>query len=375
MLVLKEEFVGGDKWRRAVKLGGSDAIVMWLALKCYAAQHPSTEGFVPDESLDDLPGAPRDEPRKAIEALVQCGLLGPDGTRGAGLVDLVEGGFQLHDYLDHSQTPEEIELRREKARDKKRRYREQQRRELAALREQSLVAHIPILAAVPGDNRGTTGDGPPVASLTCARPHVPASAPAPALAGMRSQPNPTQPNQNLSLGADERERDDDRDLEHEPRRQSERRWKHFPKGWREWSSETTTEAARHGLTAADLAGHVQYWTVRDFPGGSVNDLDGELMRSIPGIAERKRGGQGSRGEPAASVNPYGWAPTQEHREFHKKAALPPLQLAVDAYRAGGLPEKLSTLPAHDDFMRRLKHWHESGEFVPTGPLKRAKGAA
>lgn len=374
MLVVKEEFVGGDKWARAVKLGGSDAIVMWLALKCYASRHASTEGFVPDESLDDLPGAPR-KPRKALEALVECGLLGPDGTRGAGLVDLVPGGWQLHDYLDHSATPEEIELRREKARDKKRRYREQQRRELAELRERSLVAQIPILAGVPGDSRGTHGDSPPGASLTGARPHVPAHAPAHAGAGVRSQPNPTQPNPLFSsLGADERERDD-RDLEHEPRHQSERRWKHFPKGWCEWSSETAAEAAKLGLTNVDLAGHVDYWTRRNFPGGSVNDLDGELRSALDGIAKRKRAAASPSSQPdAGASNPYAWAPTQAHRELAKRHGLA-LQLAVDAYRASGLPEKLGTLRAHDDFTRRLKHWHETDEFVPTGPLKRAQGAA
>jgi hypothetical protein len=371
VLVVKEEFVGGDKWSRAVKLGGSDAIVMWLALKCYASRHPSNEGFVPDESLDNLPGAPR-KPRKALAALVDCGLLGPDGTRGAGLVELVEGGFQLHDYLDHSQTPEEIELRREKARDKKRRYREQQRRELAELRERSLVAQIPILASVLGDSRGTAGDSPPATSLTCARPHVPAHAPAHAHGGVRTQPNPTQPNPLFSSLGDERERDDDR--EPETPHQSERRWKHFPKGWREWSSETMDAATRHGLTAADLGGHVDYWTLRNFPGGSVNDLDGELMRSIRGIAERKRAASSSAHDAPGASNPYAWAPTQEHREFAKRHGLT-LQLAVDAYRASGLPEKLGTLRAHDDFTRRLKHWHVSGEFVATGPLKRAQGAA
>ncbi len=82
MILIKEEFIGGPKFRRAVKLGGSDAIVMWLALKCYCSQHPDTEGFVPAEELDDLPGAPR-RADKALQALIECGRMLPGGERGA----------------------------------------------------------------------------------------------------------------------------------------------------------------------------------------------------------------------------------------------------------------------------------------------------
>lgn len=111
MICIKEEFVGGEKYRRAMKLGRADAIVLWLALKCYASEHPSSEGFVPDEDIDTLKGAPRGV-RKALQALVDCGRLLPDGTRSSGLIDMAKGGWQLHDYLDHSATPEELELDR-----------------------------------------------------------------------------------------------------------------------------------------------------------------------------------------------------------------------------------------------------------------------
>jgi hypothetical protein len=155
MIVIKEEFVGSEKYRRAVKLGRSDAIVMWLALKCYASLHATSEGFIPDEDLDELPGAPR-AARKALQALVACGRLLPDGTRSQGLVEPAPGGWQLHDYLDHSVSPEELELRRERARLKKQRQRADQRQELETLRA---VRHAVDGMGKPGDmSPGQQGD-------------------------------------------------------------------------------------------------------------------------------------------------------------------------------------------------------------------------
>lgn len=96
MIIIKEEFVGGEKWRRALKLGGGEAIIMWLALARYAAEHPVNDGFIPDEDIEILAGAPR-HPRRALRALVDCGCRGPDGVRGAGLVGSVESGWRLID--------------------------------------------------------------------------------------------------------------------------------------------------------------------------------------------------------------------------------------------------------------------------------------
>jgi hypothetical protein len=137
MILIKEEFIGGEKYRRAVKLGGNDAIAMWLALKCYCSQHPDTEGFVPAEVLADLPGAPR-RAGKALQALSDCGRLLPGGERGAGLIEQADRGWQMHDYLDHSVSPEEIELRRERARLRQQAHRENKRRELAAVKRLAL---------------------------------------------------------------------------------------------------------------------------------------------------------------------------------------------------------------------------------------------
>ncbi len=117
MIEIKEEFVGGDKYARAMLLGGSDAIVMWLALKAHAARH-LTDGFVSEEDFQTLTGAPKGKQR-ALEALIGCGRLGADGTRGAGLVERVEHGYQLHDYLHHAESRERILAKREAARERK----------------------------------------------------------------------------------------------------------------------------------------------------------------------------------------------------------------------------------------------------------------
>lgn len=194
MILIKEEFIGGEKFRRAVKLGGSDAIVMWLALKCYCSQHPDTEGFVPAEELKDLPGAPR-RAGKALQALVECGRLLPRGERGAGLVEVTEHGWQMHDYGDHAPAPEELELRREKGRLRQQAHRENKRRELAAVKRLKMDLALPEGDGVAGHVTPGARDNPrdisrdtDATSHTGARPREGAPTRAGAL------PNPTQPN-------------------------------------------------------------------------------------------------------------------------------------------------------------------------------------
>jgi hypothetical protein len=122
MITIKEEFLTCDKLRRAVDAAGSDAVVMWLAMKLYTVLG-GTDGFVPDEEIDKLPGGPRRHPRKALEALVLCGRRLKNGARGAGLADKTEYGWQLHDYLDHAESAEDTKERRRLEADRKRRYR------------------------------------------------------------------------------------------------------------------------------------------------------------------------------------------------------------------------------------------------------------
>jgi hypothetical protein len=195
MIVAKEELVGGEKYMRAYKLGRGEAIMMWWALKCYASKNPSTEGFIPDEDIDGLVGAPR-QPRKALQALVECGGLRRDGSRGAGLVDPVEGGWQLHDYGDHSVPLEELELRRERAKLKKRQQRARQRIEIEELKEigaaiEGLGQAGDMSPGQEGDSKGQVPRDTPRDVLGTVPPV--ARGPAPARTRAGAHPNPLQP--------------------------------------------------------------------------------------------------------------------------------------------------------------------------------------
>lgn len=122
MITVKEEWLTDDKTKRAIKAGGYEVVALWLALKRYCAEH-LTDGFIPDEDLESLPGAPP-KPRNVIVALVECGRIQRDGTRGAGLVNKVELGWELHKYTEHANTREQEERRRAKAKERKERFQE-----------------------------------------------------------------------------------------------------------------------------------------------------------------------------------------------------------------------------------------------------------
>lgn len=183
MITVKEEFLSDDKTQRAIKLGGYEVIAMWLAMKCYAASH-ATDGFIPAEDVESLPGAPR-KARAALKALVECGRLQADGKRGAGLVDPVEHGWQLHDYLDHAASSDEIEVRRKKAR-------EQKANRRAELRRQADAGQSPQTA--PPDRHGQS---PRTSSGQSTGPRAPAGTRPPAYGRTRdpspAQPSPAQP--------------------------------------------------------------------------------------------------------------------------------------------------------------------------------------
>lgn len=117
---IDDKFLGHHKTKRALRKG-AEALQMWLALRTYVATN-ETDGFIPDEDIDDLSGAPR-SPRKWLRVLVECGKPLTGGGRGAGLVDPVENGWRLHNYGKHGLTREQIEARRKATRERVERWR------------------------------------------------------------------------------------------------------------------------------------------------------------------------------------------------------------------------------------------------------------
>lgn len=195
LILVKEEFLNEDKTKRAIKMGGGDAILMWLAIKSYVARKNSG-GFVPDEAIDDLQGAPK-EPRESLKVLVECGMRKKSGEFGAGLVDPHPFGWMLHDYDDHG-TPQEVEAeRREKARLQKASRRAEQAR-LKALLSDSVRGHGPDSTPdKQADNVGQNGpDNAPDSMPDTPRPRAHTSAPARA-----PQPNPAQPEEDEAAAA------------------------------------------------------------------------------------------------------------------------------------------------------------------------------
>lgn len=75
---------------------GPEGVAFFVAALCYSARHAS-DGFIPTEDLFVVYPWPNLKPKKIAERLVSVGLL-----------DRVEGGFQVHDYLTFNESRTEI---------------------------------------------------------------------------------------------------------------------------------------------------------------------------------------------------------------------------------------------------------------------------
>lgn len=109
---LDDGILDHPKLIRAAKLGGSEAVHLWLGLRAYCAKL-LTDGFVPDDMLDEVRG-PKD-PRKRAIAL--------QALREVQLLDPAPSGVQLHNYLKHSKSRAVILAQREAARARQTKFR------------------------------------------------------------------------------------------------------------------------------------------------------------------------------------------------------------------------------------------------------------
>jgi len=95
---LDDGILDHPKFIRAIKLGGSEALHLWLALRVYCAKH-LTDGSVPRDMLAEVRGPQNQAKReRALDALLTVGLLEEDG----------ESGYRLHDFLQWSKSRAEI---------------------------------------------------------------------------------------------------------------------------------------------------------------------------------------------------------------------------------------------------------------------------
>ncbi len=106
---LDDRILEHPKFVRAVRLGGSEAIHLWLGLRAYCAQFLS-DGLVPTDMLPEVRGPLNERKREAaLSALVDVGLL-----------ERCDVGVRLHDYLDWSSSRDEVLTRRGRDADRKR---------------------------------------------------------------------------------------------------------------------------------------------------------------------------------------------------------------------------------------------------------------
>lgn len=96
-LELDDGILDHPKFIRAVKLGGSETVHLWLGIKSYCNKQ-LTDGLVPTDMLDEVRG-PKDAKKRmaALAALIEVKLL-----------DNVENGVQMHNYLKWSRSRADV---------------------------------------------------------------------------------------------------------------------------------------------------------------------------------------------------------------------------------------------------------------------------
>jgi hypothetical protein len=96
------------KFIRAVSLGGSEALHLWLGLRAYCAKH-LTDGFVPADMLNEVRGPKGRDRLRALEVLLQVGLLHRESPDSA---------VEMHDYLDWAPSRDDVLSKRANARER-----------------------------------------------------------------------------------------------------------------------------------------------------------------------------------------------------------------------------------------------------------------
>jgi hypothetical protein len=99
---LDDRILEHPKFIRAIRIGGSEALHLWLGLRAWCAQALS-DGHVPEDMIEEVRG-PRKGRERSLEALVEV-----------GLVERTEVGWKLHDYSDWADSREDVLAARKKS--------------------------------------------------------------------------------------------------------------------------------------------------------------------------------------------------------------------------------------------------------------------
>jgi len=112
-LELDDGILEHPKFIRAAKLGGSEAVHLWLGLRAYCGKH-LTDGAIPRDMLYEVRGPSNAKKRAAsLAVLFAVGLLEDDGA----------ATVQMHDFLEWSSSRDAVLAARDRARERKARSR------------------------------------------------------------------------------------------------------------------------------------------------------------------------------------------------------------------------------------------------------------
>lgn len=237
-LRFEDNMLDHPKWRRALRQGGDAVVAVWVRLISWCSRN-LTDGLIPADMVEEVAELRGDRGRRrALEALVSSMLVARDE----------QGACTIVDYLQRNPSKAQVLAARAAATARKEKHRlrsagtQESPRGKASLGRDAATTH-PI--SIPSHIEREKDTDSKSASDECPD----------------SSPQVTEI------------------------RETGSRWSSYPKGWH-WSRATEAAAMTIGLSPEDLQEHVDFWTLRDFPGGPVRDLDGELTRSLGGIRKR-----------------------------------------------------------------------------------------
>jgi len=130
MMLLDDGILEHEKFVRAIRLAGGDAVHLWLGLRAYCAKK-LTDGRIHEDMLSEVKGPAGRARVKALTALQASGLVHTAEQRAAcpdcKSADAAADGIWMHDYLQWSESREEAQERRVSNRERQRRLRSRSR--------------------------------------------------------------------------------------------------------------------------------------------------------------------------------------------------------------------------------------------------------